>query len=105
VASLYLPHHPSVLRALARIVEAAQRHQTPVSICGDMAHQTEYIPFLIGIGVCTLSVDAMYLPKVRKAVAALSADAACRTARAVLAETSIAGIAKVLGLGTGSGSS
>jgi len=38
VAELYLPHHPSVLRTLDRIVRSATERGRDVSVCGDMAH-------------------------------------------------------------------
>lgn len=68
VAEFYLPHHPSVLRALKRIVDAANRHKKEVSICGDMAHDERYIPFLLGIGIRKFSLDSSYLPKIQAAI-------------------------------------
>ena len=97
VASLYLPHHPAVLRALSRIVSAATLHGKPVSVCGDMAHQTQYISYLLGIGVRSLSVDAMYLPNVQRCVSAISIDQAEKTAAAALHEHSLEKIAAILG--------
>ncbi|MBI5062276.1 MAG: hypothetical protein HZB87_02055 [Desulfatitalea sp.] len=46
VAGYYQPFHPSILRALARIVETANRHAKPLSVCGETAHDPEFIPFL-----------------------------------------------------------
>jgi phosphoenolpyruvate-protein kinase (PTS system EI component) len=57
VASYYCPHHPAVLRGIARFVRTAQAHDRPVSVCGEMAHQKQYIPFLLGVGVRSSSVD------------------------------------------------
>jgi phosphotransferase system enzyme I (PtsP) len=68
VADLYLPHHPSVLRGLKKIVQAAQRHGKGVSICGDMAHDERFVPYLLGIGLRTFSVDSRYLYKLQRAV-------------------------------------
>ena len=98
VASLYLPHHPAVLKALERIVSAAGRHGRPVSICGDMAHQPEYLPFLLGIGIRTLSVDAAYIPQLQRSITALSIEKARETAALLLRETSLRRIAAVLGI-------
>lgn len=68
VADLYLPHHPSVLRGLKKIVQAAQHHGKGVSICGDMAHNERFVPYLLGIGLRTFSVDSRYLYKLQRAV-------------------------------------
>ncbi|MEN6426004.1 MAG: phosphoenolpyruvate--protein phosphotransferase, partial [Phycisphaerales bacterium] len=68
VASFYLPHHPAVLRTLSRIARAAAGHDCDVSICGDMAHDTRYTPFLLGIGVRAFSVDPIYLLRTQQAI-------------------------------------
>lgn len=85
VTYLYKPHHPAVLRAIKRVVDAARREDIPVSICGDMAHQCEYLPFLLGIGVRTLSVDPVYAPSLREAIGSLSLSHCQQTAAELLA--------------------
>src|SRR4030042_3924596 len=57
VANFYLPHHPSVLRALKVIADGAAKYDKEVSVCGDMSHQQPFIPFLLGIGITTLSLE------------------------------------------------
>ena len=68
VSHLYVPHHPSVIRSIKRIADAARNAGIDVSICGDMANNERYLPFLVGMGITTLSVDSIYLPRVKKAV-------------------------------------
>ena len=76
VAEYYQPWHPSVLRSLARIVGTVIRQNKEVSICGEMAHEPEYIPFFLGIGVRILSADPQFLPQVQQTIQRLSlADA------------------------------
>ncbi|MBM4029027.1 MAG: phosphoenolpyruvate--protein phosphotransferase [Planctomycetes bacterium] len=96
VADFYLPHHPAVLRTLNRIVQAALRHQRGLSLCGDMAHQTRYIPFLLGIGVRAFSVDTIYLRRTQQAIAATSIPAAAVLARSLLAQSRIRDIEALL---------
>ncbi len=72
VAGLYLPHHPSVLRALKKVVHSANQGGREISVCGDMAHQEQYLPFLLGIGVRTLSIDPHYLPRIQKAISEIN---------------------------------
>ena len=62
VADFYLPHHPSVLRAINKVVWTANNHNKPVGICGSMAGDVNFLPFLLGIGMRKLSLDASYLP-------------------------------------------
>ena len=73
ISDLYVAYHPAVLRALSRVVKAAQRHKKQLSFCGEMAADPKIIPFLIGIGVRTVSVDARQIPRVQKMINKLDA--------------------------------
>ena len=76
ISDLYVPHHPAILRSMKRIVEAAAKHHKPLSICGDIASGERLIPFLLGIGIRTLSIDAQRIPKVQAIIEKISmADA------------------------------
>jgi len=57
LASYYLPHHPAVLKLIRNTIQAANAAGIPVSVCGEMASDMEYIPLLVGMGVHTLSVN------------------------------------------------
>ena len=96
VASYFLPHHPSVLRSLRDIVAGARRHHCDLSICGEMAHEERYIPFLLGIGMRNLSVDPRFLPRLQQQIRALSLADAERHAQELLATASIAEITRLL---------
>src|SRR5690606_36036661 len=84
-APYFQPYHPSVLRSLKRIADAANRHGIQVSICGEMAHELKYVPFLVGIGIRTLSVDPRYLPDLQKLLQQLDTAEAVRQADQILA--------------------
>jgi phosphotransferase system enzyme I (PtsP) len=94
VAEYYRPYHPSVLRGLAKIVEAAIRENKDVSVCGEMAHEPDYIPFLVGIGLRSLSVDPKFLPVVQERIKSLIIADTETHARALLAETTVKGVQK-----------
>jgi len=68
VADMYLAHHPAVLRSLKKIVDAGKKFKKDVTICGDMAHETKYLPYLLGIGIRRISLDTRYLPKIKLAI-------------------------------------
>ena len=89
VAHLYLPHHPAVLRTLHAVVTACTRRGVALSLCGDMAHQLHYLPFLVGIGVRSLSVEPIYLPAVQAAIARIELPAAEALAERMLAATTV----------------
>lgn len=96
VAKFYLPHHPSVLRVLNHIARAAIEHNCDLSLCGDMAHETQYMPFLLGIGIKTFSVDPIYLLRTQQAIAATSLKDAEALAQAMLSKSRISEIAALL---------
>jgi phosphotransferase system enzyme I (PtsP) len=96
VAAYYCPYHPSVLRGLSKIAQAAERQNKDLSICGEMAHQMEYIPFLVGIGLRILSVHPKFLPSVQKAINGFTIDDANLYTTRLLSETTLKGIRKIL---------
>jgi phosphotransferase system enzyme I (PtsP) len=96
VADFYLPHHPSVLRVLGRIARSAQANDCELSICGDMAHQPQYIPFLLGIGVRVFSVDPVYLLRTQQTIMATALPDAETLAAAMLAQSRIRDIESLL---------
>ncbi len=71
ISELYVAHHPAVLRALRRVVEAARRHKKPLSFCGEMAADPKIIPFLIGIGLRSFSVESRQIPRMQKLISQL----------------------------------
>jgi len=96
VAEYYQPWHPSVLRSLARIVTAAVQQNKAVSICGEMAHEPEYIPFFLGIGVRILSADPQFLPLVQQTIQRLTLSDAAAYARMLLAEPTVQGTREIM---------
>lgn len=96
VADHYIPYHPAVNRGLAKIAGAAQKAGIDVSVCGEMAHEKEYIPFLLGIGIRTLSVDPQFLPEVQKVIMGLDLKEARVYAERMLDQTKVKGAKAVL---------
>ncbi len=92
VAEYYQPYHPAVLRGLNKLVKSIAGHQKPISVCGEVAHQSEFIPFLVGIGVRRLSVDPQFLPMVQKTLARLSVSQATSYAQAMLDAATLSGV-------------
>lgn len=97
VASYYCPHHPAVLRALATIAQTAARANRPVTICGEMTHQIQYLPFLLGIGIRKLSLDPHFIPQVQQQIETLNLSDCELLAGQLLNESSIEHIEHVLG--------
>ncbi len=96
VARYYQPCHPSVLRGLAKIVAAANRHSKPISVCGELAHELEYIWFFIGIGIRRLSVDPQFLPRVQLIVNNMNATVATLYADELLTQSTLKDAKKIV---------
>jgi|CXWL01.1.fsa_nt_gi phosphotransferase system enzyme I (PtsP) len=89
VADMYVPHHPAILRSLNKVAKAGKRFGKTVSICGDMAHDVRYLPFLIGIGFRYFSVDPRYLPRMHQKIAALSTRESRLFAKRILSKATV----------------
>jgi phosphotransferase system enzyme I (PtsP) len=68
VSDLYKGHHPAILRAVNRVVRAANTRKKSVSICGDLAAEERMIPFLLGIGLRSFSIDIVNAPAVQRVI-------------------------------------
>jgi len=68
VSDLYMPFHPSVLRALEKIVSAARAHKKDVSICGQMAQDERYVNFFLGIGIRKFSLDVTAMARIQECI-------------------------------------
>ena len=74
VAHLYDPCHPAVLRLLADTIAEARAQGKPVSVCGEMAGDTDFTRLLLGLGLRAFSMHPAQLLAVKQEV--LRADAA-----------------------------
>jgi len=72
VADLYRPTHPAVVRLIKRTVDAAKDAGIWTGVCGEMAGDIRLTPLLLGLGVEELSVGPHQVPRVRRAIRALS---------------------------------
>lgn len=84
VSSMYVCHHPAVLRSVYRIVNSAINNDVDVSVCGDMALNEDMLKFLIGIGVRKISIDPQQIPRVQAFLSGLHTEEARRHARKLL---------------------
>ena len=68
VTYLYDPLHPAVLRLISMVIEAGQRYQVPVSMCGEMAGDPRYTRLLLGMGLSEFSVPPTALLEVKDVI-------------------------------------
>jgi phosphotransferase system enzyme I (PtsI) len=92
VAEWFQTLHPAVLRAIKKVLTAAEDARIPAIICGEMAGSPFYAPILIGLGATELSMYVNSLPRVRKVLNGIAFEEAravvgkiekCRTASEV----------------------
>ncbi|OPX24999.1 MAG: phosphoenolpyruvate--protein phosphotransferase, partial [Planctomycetales bacterium 4484_123] len=88
VAPLFTAAHPAVLRLIKEVIRAGQRHNLPVSLCGEMASQPEYALLLIGMGLRTLSVAPPAIPQIKKLVRSITIQQARKVATTVMGSES-----------------
>jgi len=72
IAHLYQPCNPAVLELIARTADAGHRHGKPVSLCGELAGDSRYTLLLIGLGLQELSMNAIYIPRVKHLIRSVS---------------------------------
>jgi len=68
VSYLYEPLHPSLIRLIGGVVEAARTYNIPCTVCGEMAGEPMIAPVLIGLGVRELSMSAVSIPEVKATI-------------------------------------
>jgi phosphotransferase system enzyme I (PtsI) len=66
VASLYSSADPSVLRLIQIAIDAADRKQVPINICGQMSGNSLYTMLLLGMGLRRFSVTPSAIPEIKK---------------------------------------
>ncbi|MGQ9638319.1 MAG: phosphoenolpyruvate--protein phosphotransferase, partial [Thermodesulfobacteriota bacterium] len=68
VNSLYQPLNPAVLRLIQTVTDVAKKANKPVTLCGEMAGNPQYIPLLVGLGLEDLSMNPYALPEAKKII-------------------------------------
>lgn len=68
VETNYNPYSKAFLNMIALTVRNASKKAIPVSVCGEIAANTKFLPLLIGLGVNKISVTPSALLKVKKAL-------------------------------------
>jgi len=71
VSYLYKPLHPSVLRLIKFIIDAAAKEGKEVAICGEMAADPLSAIVLLGFGLKKFSMNPIFIPRVKKALRAV----------------------------------
>lgn len=68
VSYLYKPLHPSVLRLIKFVIEAAAKEGKDVAVCGEMAADPLSAMVLLGFGLRKFSMNPIFIPRIKKAL-------------------------------------
>jgi phosphoenolpyruvate-protein kinase (PTS system EI component) len=90
VAGLADGLHPSVLRLIRAVAEAAIGHGKWAGVCGELASDPVAVPVLVGLGIAELSANAPAIPAVKQAVRSFDTEGARELAEQALELSSAA---------------
>ena len=72
VAYLYDPLHPSILRSIHSVVQAAHSRGLRVDLCGEMSGDPLNAIILLGLELDGLSMNPLFIPRMKQVIRALS---------------------------------
>lgn len=84
VAHLCDPFSPPVLKLLRYVLRACERHNKPVTLCGEMASMPRCFLPLFGMGLRRLSMSPAFVPTLKEVARCSTLDNARKVARQVL---------------------
>lgn len=76
VANLYSAAHPSILRLLRMVINAANERGIRVAMCGEMSGDIPFVALLVGLGLCELSVSPAVIADVKKIIRTITYEEA-----------------------------
>ncbi len=65
VSYLFKPLHPSVIRLIKFVIDAAQREKKEVTVCGEMAADPLSAIILLGLGLRKFSMNPIFIPRIK----------------------------------------
>jgi len=81
---LYDPMHPAIIRLIKTIIDAAERHNKPVSMCGEMAGDPRFIALLAGLGLREFSMQPNSLLKAKQSLLSVNLERLSQKTNALL---------------------
>ena len=96
VSYLYEPLHPAVLRLIRMTIDAGDRANIPVAMCGEMAGDIKFTQLLLGLGLREFSVHPTYLLEVKKNILESNLGRLSGIADAALQASTAADVEKLL---------
>lgn len=95
VARIYNHLHPSVLRLIRMVVDAAHSKGRWVGVCGEMAGDPQAIPILLGLDIDELSMAPQSIPEAKHIIRSIKYKEAKRLAEKALAAATLEEVLKL----------
>ncbi len=83
VSTLFSVAEPAVLRLMRGVIQDAHKAKIPLSVCGEVASDSEFIMPLLGMGVRTLSMAPPMIPEVKKIIRSVTIEECNRLSRKI----------------------
>jgi multiphosphoryl transfer protein len=88
--------HPSVLRLIRTVAEAANAHEKWAGVCGELASDPAAVPLLVGLGIAELSANGPAIPAVKQTVREIDTESARELAEQALDLSSAAEVRQLV---------
>lgn len=96
IPEYFNPYNPAVIQLLTLVVQNARKHGINVSVCGEMAADLDFIPFLIGLGITDLSVAPSLHLVVKDILRRINTSSLVELVLDILDQTASTGIHKTI---------
>lgn len=84
VEEVYNPYNPAVLRMINKVINDGANAGIEVSVCGDLAANTDFTEILIGMGLKKFSVPLPMLNRIKKKISDINLSSAQELVKDVL---------------------
>ena len=96
VENVYNPYHPAVIRLLNHVIKSGAENKIEVSVCGDLAANTDFTEVLLGMGLKKLSVPIPMVSRIKYKISTIDINAAKETAKKALSAENENEVRKIL---------
>lgn len=83
VSSYYVPQNPAVLDLIRITAQSAVKNKKLCSVCGELAGNSLFTAFFVGVGIRELSMESKLIPEVKKFIRTITLEEAESVARRV----------------------
>ncbi len=95
ISALFDSYHPAIWRMIKMTKDAADEHNIPISVCGEMASKPEAAACLMGMGINDLSMNTSAIPNVKAVLCSHTLKELNELSDRVLEEDELEGIHKL----------